>query len=234
VIAVQACVLVVDDEPISGRLLARSCEREGHRVELVEDGRQALRRLAAGDVDAVLLDVVMPELDGFSVLAAMARDRRLQHIPVIMVSGVDEVDSVVRCIELGAADYLQKPFDPVILRARLNTCLARKRLHDLELDYIEQVGRVIAAAQALEQGGFDPSSLDAVAGRDDALGGLARVFQTMAGEVQAREQALRREVQQMRIVIDGQQTARQVAEITESDYFQELQRKAGDLRTTRP
>jgi two-component system, cell cycle response regulator len=102
----------------------------------------------------------------------------------------------------GAQDYLPKPFDPVLLRARINGCLTRKRLHDLERDYIEQVGYVVEAAADVEEATFDPASLDGVAERDDALGQLARVFQRMAREVYAREQALKKQVQQLRIEID--------------------------------
>jgi two-component system, cell cycle response regulator len=148
-----------------------------------------------------------------------------------MVSALDDIESVVRCIEMGAADYLPKPFDPVLLRARINGCLIKKRLHDLELDYIEQVGHVVEAATAVENATFAPESLDAVAARDDALGQLARMFRRMAREVAAREQALKQEVRDLRIEIDASRAATQVAEITETDYFQDLQRKADELRS---
>ena len=172
----------------------------------------------------------MPELDGYDTLAQIERDEKLRHVPVIMVSALEDIESVVRCIEMGAADYLPKPFDPVLLRARINGCLTKKRLHDLELEYIEQVGYVAEAATAVENATFVPESLDAVGARDDALGQLARVFQRMAREVAAREQALEREVRQLRIEIDARRAATQVAEITETDYFQDLQRKADELR----
>ncbi len=99
-----------------------------------ENGRQALDVLAAepGRVDVVLLDVLMPELDGYETLAAMKADDETRHIPVLIVSGVDELDSVVRCIELGASDYLPKPINASILAARINASLAAKRLHDVE------------------------------------------------------------------------------------------------------
>ena len=108
--------------------------------------------------------------------------------------------------------------------------MTKKRLHDLEREYIEQVGYVVDAATAVEEGTFDPDSLDTVAARADALGRLARVFVRMAREVAAREEALKREVQQLRIEIDVRRAATHVAEITETDYFRELQRKAGELR----
>jgi CheY-like chemotaxis protein len=226
----SASVLVVDDDPVNRLLLSRDLEREGHRVTAVDDGCSALEALRAEPFDVVLLDVLMPELDGRETLARIAQDDELRHLPVIMISALDDIESVVRCIELGAADYLPKPFDPVLLRARINGCLTKKRLHDLEREYIEQVGYVVDAATAVEEGTFDPDSLDTVAARADALGRLARVFVRMAREVAAREEALKREVQQLRIEIDVRRAATHVAEITETDYFRELQRKAGELR----
>jgi DNA-binding response OmpR family regulator len=183
--------------------------------------------------DVVLLDVLMPQMDGCEVLERMESDDRLRHVPVIMVSALEDIETVVRCIETGAEDYLSKPFDPVLLRARLNASLARKRLHDLELEYIQEVGRVVDAAAAVEAGTFDSRVLAAVAARDDALGQLARVFRRMAEEVQAREQRLRQEVQQLRIEIDEARAARQVAEITETDYFRDLEAKVERLRLQR-
>jgi adenylate cyclase len=132
-------VLIVDDDRINRTLLTRGVEQAGHEVRTAENGRDALELLRDGPYDLVLLDIVMPELDGVSVLDEIKSDPRLQHVPVIMISAVDEVDSVVRCIEMGAEDYLPKPFDPVLLRARINAGLAKKRLHDLEQDRVRSV-----------------------------------------------------------------------------------------------
>lgn len=227
---VPPSILVVDDDPINRILLSRELEREGHRVLAAENGLQALEILQNDKFDIVLLDVLMPELDGYETLARIERDDKLRHIPVIMISALEEIESVVRCIEMGAADYLPKPFDPVLLRARINGCLTKKRLQDLQLDYIEQVGHVVEAATAVETATFIPESLDGVAAREDALGQLARVFRRMAREVAAREQALEQEVRQLRIEIDARRAATRVAEITETDYFQDLQRRASALR----
>jgi two-component system, cell cycle response regulator len=223
-------VLVVDDDPVNRAILQRGLERQGHRVRTAEDGRQAVEMLASEPVDVVLLDVLMPEMDGYAVLERMKADDRLRDIPVVVVSALDEMESVVRCIEMGAEDYLPKPFDPTLLRARINAGLAKKRLRDLEAEYLEQVGHVVEAAAAVEAGTFDPGSLDPVARRDDALGNLARVFLRMAREVLTREERLQREVQQLRIEIDGARAARKVQEITETDYFKTLERKVADLR----
>ncbi len=226
----SASILVVDDDRINRLILSCDLEREGHHVTSVEDGSRALEALRAERFDLVLLDVLMPELDGYETLARIERDEKLRHVPVIMVSALEDIESVVRCLELGAADYLPKPFDPMLLRARINGCLTKKRLHDLELEYMEQVTYVVDAATAVESGTFDPESLDAVAARDDALGQLARVFRRMAREVTAREQALKQEVSELRIEIDAARAATQVAEITETDYFRDLQRRANELR----
>jgi CheY-like chemotaxis protein len=118
-------ILVVDDDVINRRLLVRSLELDGHTVIAAQNGREALDRLALDRVDVVLLDIVMPELDGVSVLTEIKADPGLRHIPVIMISAVDEADSVIGCIKLGADDYLPKPFDPVLLRARIGAGLAK-------------------------------------------------------------------------------------------------------------
>lgn len=132
-------VLVVDDDRVNRLLLTRSLEREGHRVSVADNGRTALGLLGEDPPDVVLLDIVMPELDGVSVLERIKGDSALQHLPVIMISAIDDIDSVVRCIEMGAEDYLPKPFDPVLLRARINAGLAKKRLHELEQEHLRGV-----------------------------------------------------------------------------------------------
>jgi class 3 adenylate cyclase len=132
-------VLVVDDDPLNRRLLTTSLERDGHTTASAVDGEEALAILATEAPDVVLLDLVMPGLDGMAVLERMKDDPSLRHVPVIVISGVDEAASVVRCIEMGADDFLPKPFDPVILRARLDAGLNRKRLHDLEREHVRQV-----------------------------------------------------------------------------------------------
>jgi adenylate cyclase len=125
-------VLVVDDDRVNRMLLSRSLERDGHRVRCAETGVEALQVMHDDPCDVVLLDIVMPELDGVSVLERVKSEPALQDVPVIMISGVDDTQSVVRCIEIGADDYLPKPFDPVLLRARISAGLTKKRLHELE------------------------------------------------------------------------------------------------------
>ncbi len=125
-------ILVVDDNAGNREMLSRRLEREGYSVDTAENGRAALEKLETGAFDLVLLDIVMPELDGFAVLQSIRANQRWKEVAVIMISALDEIRSVVRCIEMGAEDYLPKPFDPVLLRARIGAILDRKRLRDEE------------------------------------------------------------------------------------------------------
>jgi class 3 adenylate cyclase len=125
-------ILVVDDDRVNRMLLARTLATLGHRVTTAADGREALDRMFAEQPDIVLLDVVMPVLDGIGVLERIKDEPALRAIPVIMISALEDFGSVVRCIELGAEDYLQKPFDPVLLRARIRAGLDKRRLQQLE------------------------------------------------------------------------------------------------------
>lgn len=223
-------ILVVDDDMVNRLVLSTNLSEQGYTVATAENGRQALDMLGSQPFDVVLLDLIMPEMDGYQVLEQMKHDTVQREIPVIIISALDEMESIIRCIEMGATDFLPKPFDAALLRARLNASLASKRLRDIELEYLEQVNHVIQAAVAVEAGSFDCDQLNNVAARDDALGQLARVFQNMACQVFAREQMLRQQVQELRVEIDEVKKARQVAEITETDYFRDLSAKAQKLR----
>jgi adenylate cyclase len=137
-----ASILVVDDDPVSRLMLTGSLERHGHHVRAAEDGSEALDLLRMESFDVVLLDVLMPNVDGYGVLEQLKGDPDLRHIPVVMVTSVDDIESAVRCIELGADDYLPKPIDPVLLTARVNAGLTKKRLHDLEMEHLEEVAQL--------------------------------------------------------------------------------------------
>jgi class 3 adenylate cyclase len=132
----QAVALVVDDSQVNRKVLARHLASLDIESREAANGREALELLGADGAgfDIVFLDIEMPELDGYQTLAAIKEDAALRHLPVIMVSSVEELDSVVRCIEMGATDYLPKPFNPAILGARVRASLAGKRLHDLEVE----------------------------------------------------------------------------------------------------
>jgi two-component system cell cycle response regulator len=222
--------LVVDDNRLNRMLLGRALTELGVEPVEAENGLRALEIMAETPVDVVLLDLLMPVLDGYATLKRLRADDALRHIPVIVITAVDELDSVVRCIEMGATDYLPKPFDAAILRARLVASLAGKRLRDLELEYLEQVGHVVRAASAVEAGEFDAVSVETVAARDDALGGLARTFARMADEVRGREARLQAEVRELRIEIDDARQSTKVAEITSTEYFKDLRSRAAELR----
>jgi class 3 adenylate cyclase len=143
-------ILVVDDNEDNRFTLVRRLNRNGFtEIEEAKNGREALALLDAGPFDLVLLDIMMPELDGYQVLEHMKRDLRLRHIPVIMISAVDEIESVVKCIELGAEDYLPKPFNPTLLRARIGASLEKKRLRDKEAQFLDQLRAERNRADAL-------------------------------------------------------------------------------------
>jgi CheY-like chemotaxis protein len=226
-----ARILIVDDVAINRTILKYGLAQQGYTTCEAEGGREALEFLAREPVDVVLLDVLMPDVDGYQVLAEMKRDESLRHIPVVMVTALEDVDSAARCIELGAEDYLPKPINVVLLEARVSACVEKKRRRDQEILYLRQVRQLTQAAGAVEAHAFDAAMLADVAARDDELGALARVFQRMAGEVQAREERLRRQVQQLRIEIDEVKKAQQVAQVTDTEYFHELEARAQQLRS---
>lgn len=143
-------ILVADDKRSGRETLCRYISQLGHEATPAENGRSALALLRASPFDLVLLDVLMPEMDGYTALQQIKADGLLRSIPVLMVSGLGEADSVVRCIEQGAEDYLTKPFDPVLLKARINACLEKKRLRDAEqrrAGELERALRQLRAAQ---------------------------------------------------------------------------------------
>jgi two-component system sensor histidine kinase/response regulator len=135
----QGFLLVVDDNKANRDVLSRRLERQGHAVATAENGRQALEMLRAEAFDLVLLDIMMPEMDGYEVLQRLKTNETLRHIPVIMISALSEFDSVLRCIEMGAEDYLPKPFNPTLLRVRIGACLEKKRSRDRETLLFEQL-----------------------------------------------------------------------------------------------
>ena len=141
-------ILVVDDQPGNRDMLARQLERQGHATTVAGDGREALERLRAAPHDLVLLDLMMPVLDGHGTLAEMKADPALSHLPVIMISALDELGSVVRCIERGAEDYLPKPFNPTLLRARIGAGLEKKRFRDQERAYVRTIEETQQRLQA--------------------------------------------------------------------------------------
>jgi len=169
----RGVILVVDDNDDNRDMLARRLRRQGYEVLTATGGRAALEALAAAPADLVLLDVMMPDLDGYGVLQQIKADPALRDIPVLMISALDELDSVVRCIQLGAEDYLGKPFDPVLVQARIGACLEKKRLHDQEARHRRELAEL---NQTLEQ-----RVADQVA-QLERLGRLKRFFSPQLAE----------------------------------------------------
>jgi sigma-B regulation protein RsbU (phosphoserine phosphatase) len=151
VTGIDCALLVVDDNEDNRYTLTRRLAREGYTdVATARDGRQALALLQERPFDLVLLDIMMPELNGYQVLERIRADARLRHIPVIMISAVDQMESVIRCIELGAEDYLPKPFNPTLLRARVGACLEKKHLRDEIVAHLDRIERELAAARDIQ------------------------------------------------------------------------------------
>jgi adenylate cyclase len=168
-----ARILIVDDEPFNRDVLAQELELLEHDAVAAVHGRDALDRLVGETFDLILLDIMMPVMDGFALLRRLKDDPRLRHIPVLMISALDDHDSVVRCIALGAEDHLPKPFDPVLLKARIGACLEKKRWHDQEVAYLarierqmEEIERERARADRLLHAILPPSAVAELKARD--------------------------------------------------------------------
>lgn len=194
-------VLIVDDSVMVRTKLSKAVEALGYPAVAVGSGAEALKLVDRTSFDVVLLDIVMPEMDGFEVLKALKSSARTRDLPVIVISALDEeMSSVVKAIELGAEDFLPKDFELALLRARLSTCIEKKRLRDNEKEYLRQVAKLTRAATTLELGKFNPSKLglNEVTARGDGLGTLAKVFSTMAQSIYERERKLRQSIRTFR------------------------------------
>ncbi len=148
-----ARLLVVDDNKVNRLLLSRSLEMQGHLAALAENGRVALEMLRREPFDLLLLDIEMPEMDGFAVLEQLKGDPQLRDLPVIVTSSVEGLDNIVRCIGLGAEDYLSKPLNSVLLKARIDASLEKKRLRDQQKELVRRFA-TSEVAQDLQQSGF--------------------------------------------------------------------------------
>ena len=148
-----ARLLIVDDNKVNRLLLSRNVEMQGHRAALAENGRIALEMLRRETFDLLLLDIEMPEMDGFAVLEQLKADPQLRDLPVIVTSSVEGLDNIVRCIGLGAEDYLPKPVNAVLLKARIGASLEKKRLRDQQKELVRRFA-TSEVAQDLQQSGF--------------------------------------------------------------------------------
>ncbi|MEE9548862.1 MAG: response regulator [Candidatus Binatia bacterium] len=146
----QAKILIVDDEPKNVKLLEAFLIPGGHQVIKASNGEEALQQVQQEKPDLILLDVMMPMMDGYEVLKHLKADGRWRDVPVIMISALDDIKSVARCIERGAEDYLPKPFEPMLLRARVNACLEKKRLRDQAREYSDLLERELQSARDIQ------------------------------------------------------------------------------------
>jgi len=158
-----ATILIVDDEPFNVDYLEQELEDLACQTVSAPNGLEALDQIALKAPDLILLDIMMPEMDGFQVLAHLKADQTWRDIPVIVISALDDINSVVRGIEMGAEDYLPKPFDPVLLKARVGACLEKKRLRDREVLYLRRINEELDWAWQI-QSGFLPDALAEIPG----------------------------------------------------------------------
>jgi adenylate cyclase len=163
-------MLIVDDVEANRELLRRRLVRQGHEVTTAINGREAIEMLRITEVDLVLCDIMMPEMDGYEFLQYIKHDADLRHIPVIMISAVDDMESVVRCVEMGAEDYLPKPFNQTLLRARIGACLEKKQFRDQEQAYIQQIKEEQARSEQLLLGILPKSIADRLKHRGELFG----------------------------------------------------------------
>ncbi|MFI5523606.1 two-component system response regulator [Streptomyces platensis] len=169
-------ILVVDDDRTNRMMLTYRLEMAGLETATSENGLEALQMLRESDFDVVLLDILMPDMDGYATLDLMKHDQQLSRTPVIMMSAVGELDSVIRCLEMGAEDYLPKPLDHLLLTSRVNNILLKVRLEQVE----KALAELTEAVQAMAGGPLPAGALDQVAGQTDSVGRLARQLQQLA------------------------------------------------------
>jgi adenylate cyclase len=156
-------LLVADDNENNRDMLVRILTRQGHRSEVAHNGREALDKLRAGNFDLLLLDIMMPEVDGFQVLTEMKADPVLREVPVIVLSAIHDMEAIIRCIKMGADDYLPKPIDLTLLRARVGASIEKKRLHEREKQLLLNILPPRIAEELRENGSVEPKHLDEIA-----------------------------------------------------------------------
>jgi sigma-B regulation protein RsbU (phosphoserine phosphatase) len=227
-------ILVVDDNAMNVEVLAARLTRQGHIVSTAFDGEEALQCADQEAFDLVLLDVMMPKLDGYSTLRALKAGEQTQFIPVIMISALDELDSVVRCIEAGAEDYLAKPFNPTLLRARVEACLKEKNRHDREVALYQSL---LHSQQVLElQIKNSEKQLHSIP--EDLLSDprvipVIEAFSAMTGALRSRESDLRVSMESLEIKINRSDLQNRVGSIVSDPSFSALSQRAKAMRARR-
>lgn len=232
--AVLGKVLAVDDDDFNLEILAKFLHKQGYLVTTAEDGVQALSELEKSSFDLVLLDVMMPNLDGFETLKRIREQEELVTTPVIMISALDELSSVVKCIEVGAEDYLPKPYNATLLRARIGSCLQRKAWIDKHLSLIKQ----LEVSQAAIDSGLKASSaeLDLLATHTDGsleLQPLRDAFSRMSRSLVGQKRQLAETIQDLQIEINRKQVSAQVKSIVSNPEFASLGERAQAMRERR-
>jgi sigma-B regulation protein RsbU (phosphoserine phosphatase) len=179
-----ASILVVDDVAENRDLLLRRLGRLGFKdIDQAANGNEALAAIAAKAYDLVLLDIMMPELDGFGVLEVLKRDGRINELPVVVISALSEIEPVVRCIELGAEDFLFKPFNPTLLRARVLATIEKKALRDQTRDELARKQRELNEARTLQLALAPPPFAGTLGGRAIRIDVLLEPAKEVGGDV---------------------------------------------------
>jgi sigma-B regulation protein RsbU (phosphoserine phosphatase) len=227
-------VLAVDDDNFNLEILAKFLCKQGYLVTTAEDGIQALCELEKGDYDLVLLDVMMPNLDGLETLKRIRQQESLAATPVIMISALDELSSVVKCVEAGAEDYLPKPYNATLLRARIGSCLQRKAWIDKHLHLIEK----LEISQASIDAGLKASTvqLDLLAGQQGNATDfqpLRDAFARMSASLVGQKRQIAETINDLQIEINRKQVSAQVKSIVSNPEFASLGERAQAMRERR-
>lgn len=227
-------ILAVDDDPLNRDMLVSRLMRQGHQVTAAVDGVEVLETVRRKPFDLVLLDVMMPRLDGYETLTRLKADEELRHLPVIMISALDDIASVVRCIEAGAEDYLPKPFNATLLRARIGACLEKKALRDQEMALYKNL---VLSQQRLERelsrARGCVAGLAADLAADPRVAPLLAAFERMTGAVSRQETELRATIKELEIQINTNALQGQVCSILEDPSFASLAERARAMRQRR-
>ena len=227
-------ILIVDDELQNRQLLKSRLNREGFTVEMAEEGEEALAKLSFEAFDLVLLDILMPKMDGFQTLLHIKRNERTSHIPVIMISALDDLSMVVPCIEAGAEDYLSKPFNRVLLSARITSSLERKQRHDDELVLYQKLKSSKQSLQStLQRIRAILHDFSKDFSEDLKVFSLLEILGNVVGDLEEQSVQLNKRIKQIEIRINRKAVSSQVNCITSDPSFSNLSSRAKAMREQR-
>lgn len=227
-------ILAVDDDDFNLEILAKFLHKQGFLVTTAEDGLQALEQIKKSHFDLVLLDVMMPNLDGLETLKRIRAQEELHATPVIMISALDELSSVVRCIEAGAEDYLPKPYNSTLLRARIGSCLARKAWIDRHLNLIDKLEASQHSIDAeLQASSAQLDALSRCEAGDFDLQPLRDAFGRMHHSLVGQKRQIAETLQDLEIEINRRMVSAQVKSIVSNPDFAALGERAQAMRARR-